>query len=116
MIRDMNQLCLSHDVLLLVLDTLRFDVAKEECQADNERDNDFHEDNDATCGATVASPILANLRFALTFLFLFYCHDTLPLEFGTATTQVWPLSSGISLPAASVNVIGSVRLFFCQLA
>jgi Sulfatase len=30
MIRDMNQLCLSHDVLLLVLDTLRFDVAKEE--------------------------------------------------------------------------------------
>lgn len=28
MSRDMNQLCRSHDVLLLVLDTLRFDVAK----------------------------------------------------------------------------------------
>lgn len=30
---DMNQLCRSHDVLLLVLDTLRFDVAKRELEA-----------------------------------------------------------------------------------
>ena len=29
----MNQLCLSHDVLLLVLDTLRFDIAKAEWEA-----------------------------------------------------------------------------------
>lgn len=33
MIRDMNQLCRTHDVLLLVLDTLRFDVAKAEWDA-----------------------------------------------------------------------------------
>ena len=34
MSRDMNQLCRSHDVLLLVLDTLRFDVAKAEWDAE----------------------------------------------------------------------------------
>ena len=33
MSRDMNQLCASHDVLLLVLDTLRFDVADAEWKA-----------------------------------------------------------------------------------
>jgi hypothetical protein len=33
MSRDMNQLCRSHDVLLLVLDTLRFDVAMTEWNA-----------------------------------------------------------------------------------
>ncbi len=33
MSRDMNQLCRSHDVLLLVLDTLRFDVANSEWNA-----------------------------------------------------------------------------------
>src|SRR5436190_24313979 len=33
MSRDMNQLCHSHDVVLLVLDTLRFDVAKAEWDA-----------------------------------------------------------------------------------
>jgi hypothetical protein len=31
--RDMNQVCRTHDVLLLVLDTLRFDVAKAEWEA-----------------------------------------------------------------------------------
>jgi len=31
--RDMNQFCRSHDILLLVLDTLRFDVASEEWNA-----------------------------------------------------------------------------------
>jgi len=40
MIRDMNQLCRSHDVLLLVLDTLRFDVARAEWDA--RRTPNFH--------------------------------------------------------------------------
>lgn len=33
MTRDVNQLCETHDVLLLVLDTLRYDVAQEEWKA-----------------------------------------------------------------------------------